>query len=213
MSLSLSTSKPSQTCLGLRNPQWAVYAAALIALIVYLSTLQLEVNGTFHPYKTDVGEIQNALPRWGTLHDSGYPLYALLGSVFVTGLRPLGILPAAGASLFSALWGAIAVGLLVRLALDLKVPALAAMTVALLFGLSTSMWVDSSIAEVHTMTMALTLGSLLAALRFGCSGQPRALYWLAFLAGQGVAHQRSFAFLGPGLLVLVLPRWRVVVRK
>jgi hypothetical protein len=213
MSLSPSASKSSRASLGLRNPQWAVYGAALIALIVYLPTLQLEVNGTYHPYKTDVGEIQNALPRWGTLHDSGYPLYALLGSAFVTVLRPLGIPPAAGASLFSAVWGAIAAGLLARLALDLKAPALVAMTAALLFALSTSMWVDASIAEVHTMTMALTLGALLAAVRFGRSGQPKALYWLAFLAGQGVAHQRSFAFLGPGLLVLVLPQWRVVVRK
>ena len=36
--------------------------AGLSALAVYLSTLQLDVNGSYHPYKMDVGEIQNALP-------------------------------------------------------------------------------------------------------------------------------------------------------
>jgi hypothetical protein len=87
------------------------------------------------------------------------------------------------------------------------------MMVALLFGVSMSMWVDASIAEVHTMTIALTVAALLAALRFGRTGQTGALYWLAFLAGQGLAHQRSFAFLAPGLLLLVLPHWRVVWSK
>jgi hypothetical protein len=187
--------------------------AGLSALVVYLFTLQLEVNGSYHPYKMDVGEIQNALPRWGTLHDSGYPLYALLASAFVTALRSLGMPPAAGASLFSAVWGAIAIALLARLALELEVPPLAAITAALLFGLSTSMWVDASIAEVYTMTVALTFAALLAAVRFRRTSQARALYWLACLAGQGLAHHRAFAFLAPGLLLLVLPHWRIVLRK
>jgi len=192
---------------------WAVILAGLIALLAYLFTLQLQINGTYHPYKTDVGEIQNALPRWGTLHDSGYPLYALLGSAFVNTLRPLGIPPAAGASLFSAVWGAVAAALLARLALELEASPLASLIAGLLFGLSTSMWVDASIAEVHTMTMALTVGGFLAAVRFRRTGEKRALYWLAFLAGQGLAHQRSFALLAPGLLLLVLPHWRVIRRK
>lgn len=187
--------------------------AGLSALVVYLFTLQLDVNGNYDPYKMDVGEIQNALPRWGTLHAPGYPLYAFLGSVFVTALGPLGIQPAAGASLFSAVWAAIAVGLLAQLALELEVRPVAAIMAALLFALSTSMWVDASIAEVHTMTMALSLAALLAAVRFGRTCRMGALYWLSFLAGQGLAHQRAFGFLGPGLLVLVLPHWRVVRRK
>ncbi len=192
---------------------WAVVLAGLIALLAYLFTLQHEINGTYHPYKTDVGEIQNALPRWGTLHDSGYPLYALLGSAFVNALRPLGIPPAAGASLYSAVWGAIAAALLARLALELGASPLASLTAGMLFGLSTSMWVDASIAEVHTMTMALTLAALLAAVRFRRTGERKALYWLAFLAGQGLAHQRSFALLAPGLLLLVLPHWRLIRRR
>ena len=125
----------------------------------------------------------------------------------------MGIQPAAGASLFSAVWAAIAVGLLVQLALELEVRPVATIMVALLFALSTSMWVDASIAEVHTMTMALTFAVLLAAVRFGRTGRVGALYWLAFLAGQGLAHQRAFGFLGLGLLVLVLPQWRAVRRK
>ena len=182
----------------------------MVALVLFLSTLQMEINGSGHPYATDVGEIQNALPRWGTLHFTGYPQYTAIGSAFVTLLRPLGIAPAAGASLYSAAWGAISLALLVGLAVTWGAPPVAAVVPALLLGLSTSMWVDASVAEVHTMTMALTLAALMAALRFKRYGRRGDLYWLAFLAGQGVAHQRAFVFLGPALLALVLPRWRTI---
>lgn len=97
---------------------WGAAAVAPV-LAAYLSTLQVEMNGSEHPYATDVGEIQNALPRWGTIHEPGYPLYSLLGSAFVTALRAVGVAPATGASLFSALWGAATVATLYLLALEL----------------------------------------------------------------------------------------------
>lgn len=39
------------------------------------------------------------------------------------------------------------------------------------------------------------------------------MYILAFLAGQGLAHQRAFAFLGLGLLIFILPRWRQIFKS
>lgn len=192
------------------SPKFAIIVTSLIAFVLFVSTLQVDINGITHPYTTDVGEIQNALPRWGTLHFTGYPLYTALGSAFVTLLRPFGIAPAAGASLYSAVWGAISIGLLVAITLSFEVPPLVAGMTALLFALSTSMWVDSSIAELHTMTMALSLAALLAAIRFGRRGEKRDLYGLAFLCGQGIAHQRSFAFLGLGILLFVMPQWRAI---
>jgi len=84
-------------------------------LALFLSTLQIDISGSEHPYTTDVGEIQNALPRWGLIHPFGYPLYTATGSLFVSLVRLGGIPPAAGASLFSALWGMVAIGLLVVL--------------------------------------------------------------------------------------------------
>jgi hypothetical protein len=183
----------------------AMLLAALLALIIFLTTLQLAVNGSSDPYVTDVGEIQNALPRWGTIHFTGYPQYTLLGSLFVTGLRLVGIPPAAAASLFSAAWGALSAGLLTALIIALGVRRRVAVGASVLFALSTSMWIDASLAELHTMTMALIFASLLAALHFGRYGRKRDLYWLAFLVGQGVTHQRAFAFVVPALCVLA---WR-----
>lgn len=188
----------------------SVVGPATLAFLIFLTTLQLTINGSAHPYVTDVGEIQNALPRWGTIHFTGYPLFTAAGSLFVTVFRWFGLEPAAGGSLYAAVWGAIAVGVLAHLLIILDMQPLIAASTAILLSLSTSVWVDASIAEIHTMTMALTLATLTAAICWRRTGSKYHLYWLAFLAGQGLAHQRAFIFLGPALLVLSIKHWRSI---
>lgn len=161
----------------------AVAGSAVLAFLIFLTTLQLTINGSNHPYVTDVGEIQNALPRWGTIHFTGYPLFTAIGSLFVTIGHWLGLEPAAGGSVYSAVWGAITVVVLAYLLIVLSIRPIIAASTALLFGLSTSLWVDASIAEIHTMTMALTLGALVAAVCWQRTGSRHDLYWLAFLTG------------------------------
>ena len=188
-------------------------AAMMITTALFLSTLQAVVNGSDSPYATDVGEIQNALPRWGTIHWTGYPVYTGLGSLFVTVLYHVGILPAAGTSLFSALWGVVSIGLLVALLQELGVDGPLAALSAIVAGAATSVWMDASIAEVHTFTMALTIGTLLCALRVRHSGLRRDVLLLALCFSQGVAHQRAVALLAPAVIVLVFNRWPVIWRN
>ncbi len=185
-------------------------ALGVMMLSLYCCTLQLHVNGSRSPYATDVGEIQNALPRWGTLHFTGYPQYSLIGSVLVTILHWVGVPPAPAASLFSALWGGLVVALTFEVARELGARRLPSAGAAIVFGLALSFWVDASLAEVHTMTMAFTAGSMLAGLRFARTGSKRDLLWLAFLCAQGVVHQRAVVFIAPAVLVLVWGRWRTV---
>ena len=191
----------------------AIIGSALVAFLIYLTTLQIGVNGSLHPYATDVGEIQNALPRWGTLHFPGYPLYSLTGSLFVTLFRVVGVQPALGGAIYSALWGAVGVGLLVILCLHYKIRPGTAVLAALMYALTTSIWVDASVAEIVTMTMALTLGSLLAAIQFSRTGEQKTLFWLALLSSQAVLHQRALVFLAPGLALLVWRQRAVVWRS
>jgi len=191
---------------------WATLAA-LLALALFLSTLQWDINGSPSPYATDVGELQNALPRWGTIHFTGYPVYMMTGSALVTSLRWLGVSPAAGASLLSALWGALAIALLALLGMALGAPGELALPCALLAAVSTATLVDASLAEIHSMTMALTAASLLLAIRFGQSGKRRDLFWLVLVYTQGLAHQRAMLFMAPGLLILCGHRWRVAWRN
>lgn len=198
------------------NPQGRILwpaIAAIVALFLFLSTLQVHINGSGHPYATDVGEIQNALPRWGLIHRSGYPLYTAVGSLVVTVLRLVGIQPAAGASLFSLLWGVVFAALLVVLAQELGVPGPAATLGVLSVAVSMGVWVDASLAEVHTLTLVFTVVTLFFALRFGRTGKRGDLLLLTLFFTQGVSHQRSVILLVPAVAVLAWPRWRVFLRN
>lgn len=197
---------------SLFNFSFAHSLVVLITLTVYLSTFQTYINGSGHPYATDVGEIQNAFPRWGLIHRSGYPLYTATGSLFVALLRTIGVQPATSASLFSALWGVIAVGLLAALARELGAQGTMAALGALFFALSRSMWVYSSLAEVHTLTLAFSIATLVFAVRFGRSGQRRDLLLLALFLTQGVVHQRSVILLAPAVVVLIWPQFAALWR-
>lgn len=197
----------------LSAPSAVCWAAAGLALALYVLTLQWGISSGGSPYTTDVGEIQNALPRWGTLHFTGYPLYSLTGSALVSLLRLFGIAPAAGSSLVSAVWGALAVGLLAAIALEMGATWWAAVGAALLGAMSLSFWINGSLAEVHTMTMALTLASLLFALRYRRTGARSDLLWLAVGLSQCVAHQRAVALLAPAVMILIWPHWRMVVKN
>jgi hypothetical protein len=195
------------------NTRVWVTVAVVAALALFLSTFQTIINGSQSAYTTDVGEIQNALPRWGTIHWTGYPLYSLLGSLFVTLLQWLGVSPAAGTSLFSSLWGILSVGFLVALLRELDVSGPLAALGALVVAGSTSFWMDASLAEVHTMTSAFILGTLLFALRFGRSGRRGDFLLLAFFSSQGVIHQRAVLFLAPAVLVLICREWHTALRN
>jgi len=71
---------------------WVLLALVLAVGGLYAATLMVKVSGCAPvKYCTDVGEFQVALPEWGTVHPTGYPLYMLLGSPFVAGLRALGV--------------------------------------------------------------------------------------------------------------------------
>jgi hypothetical protein len=196
---------------------WPILAS-LIATIAYTSTLQTIINGSGSPYTTDTGEIQNALPRWGLLHPSGYPLYSFLGSTFVTVLRLGGLEPAIGASVFSTIWALVGAGLLVLLAQELGASGPNAALGALCAALSTSMWVDASVAEVHSLSFVFTIASIFLAVRLSHSGQRRDLLWLTLIFTQGIAHQRAVAALAPAIGVLIWNQrqalrvnWRVVI--
>jgi hypothetical protein len=182
------------------------------AALLFLSAVQTIPNGSTSPYTTDVGEIQNALPRWGTIHWTGYPLYTFLGSLFVTLLRWAGIPPAAGTSLFSAFWGVISVGLLAMLLQEMDVSGPVAALGALVAATSASLWMDASLAEVHTLTVAFSVATLLFALRFGRSGKRRDLLLLALTFSQGIAHQRAVLFLGPAVVALIHNQARAIWR-
>ncbi|MBN1316185.1 MAG: DUF2723 domain-containing protein [Anaerolineales bacterium] len=182
----------------------------LLSFILFLTTLQTTINGSESPYTNDTGEIQNVLPRWGTLHWTGYPQYSFIGSMLVTILRLVGIPPAAGASIVSAVWAAITVGFVILLARELYSSIETAVLGGWFLAISTSFWMDASVAEVHTMTAALTVATLYFSLRFGRDGNKRDLLWAVFCFSQGVVHQRAIVFIAPAVGLMIYPQWREI---
>ena len=184
---------------------WAPALAVMVVAVCYLSTLMWRINGSDSVYADDVGEYQVALPLWGTVHPTGTPLYMLLGSPFVSALRGVGLAPSAGASLFSLLWAAAGVALLAAILIRLAVPPVLSALAALAIGLTRSIWIHGSIAEVYSLWMFITLLALLLALKLDARWSDGGGWLLALFAGLGVAHHRLFA---PLLLVLALWLWR-----
>jgi Protein of unknown function (DUF2723) len=182
-------------------------AAVLLVGLAYLSTLMLTVNGSDSDYAADTGEFQVALPLWGTVHMTGYPLYMMLGSPFVVALKWLGVPPSAGASVFSMVWALVAVYVTARLLYSFTPNSGLALVGAAAFGLTTSMWIHASLAEVYSLSIALLVIVLALTLRLLQGWDDRLGWLLAFVGGLGVAHHRIIAVALPAVGLILLPLW------
>lgn len=193
------------------RPQYllpAILAGALVGGL-YLSTLMWTITGCSAEYCADAGEFQVALPLWGTVHHTGYPLYMLLGSPFVAGLRLVGIAPASAASLFSLVWESAAVAGVAVLIEKLTNHAGLALVCAALFGVFEPIWVYGSLAKVYSLGMVITVVILALTIRLRRGWSDRIGWLLAFVAGLGVAHHRLVAVMLPAVGLYLLPNaWR-----
>ena len=178
-----------------------------VVLPFYSATLQTIPNGADHYYMIDVGETQVVLNVWGTLHATGYPLYVMTGSLLTAFFRALGADAAAAPGLVSLLWGLAALALIYALGVHLTRRPLAAASATALYGLTRSVWVHNSVAEIYTFGLFLAALLLLIALWRGpLRGR---VYWLAFVGGIAIGHHRAAATL---ILALVYAAWPALLR-
>ncbi len=185
-----------------------VVCATLITM-GYLFTLMTDVSGCAAEYCVDIGEFQIALAEGGTVHATGYPLYLLLGTPFVSGLRYLGISPAAAGSLYSFFWELLALfGILLILARLTQQPWLAgSMTLALAF--TKPIWIHGVVAEVYSLSLWLTVIIIWLTLDLHDKWNDHKGLCLAFVAGLGVAHHRLIGLMLPAVGLYLLPSaWR-----
>ncbi|RLC80590.1 MAG: hypothetical protein DRI61_05450 [Chloroflexi bacterium] len=159
----------------------------------------------------DGGEFQFVPYILGIPHPTGYPLYCLLGWVW-SHLVPIGDV-ARRMNLFSALWGGMAVGMVVLLAMRaLKPPGslsrgagditpfILALMAALALAFSPTFWSQALIAEVYTFHAFLT-AALLWAVVAG-----KRIELVALILGLGLAHHRSILLLTPGVVAFYILR-------
>ena len=124
------------------------------ALLVCAATFGVYVR-TMYPGLVAFGDspkFQFVGHIWGTPHNPGYPLYVVVSHLF--GLIPIGTL-AFRANLMSAVFGALAAGLLVPLVRRLSGSMSAGITAAIGFAFGRVFWSQAVVAEVYTLAAAL----------------------------------------------------------
>src|ERR687884_80369 len=184
-------------------------AGGVAALVLYLHSLAPTI--TMANGAGDSGELASTAYTLGIAHPTGYPLYTLLGFV-ITHLG--GGEPAFSLNAFSAVMGAVTVGLLLLLALHVAwrtVPgapwplaAIASGIAVLAFALSTNFWTEAVVTETRTLALALdTLILVVLVVPRPLTG--RHVLLASVLYGLALSDHLLSLYLAPALIVLVWP--------
>lgn len=171
----------------------------LCALLLYSKTMAPSLGGTI-----DSPEFQQATYSLSLVHPTGYPLYLLLGRLWMT-IFPFGD-PAFRVNLLSAIFGALSVWVLYETVRYLTGDMLAGAGAAGLFAVQAVPWAQAGVAEINT------LNTLLTGLAFFC-----AVLWAAgrislpvaaLSLGLALSHHRTAALYLPLLFLLALAAFR-----
>jgi hypothetical protein len=160
-------------------------------------------------YWSDVAEFQRVVFTLDIPHPTGYPLYILLGHIWIT-LFPFGDV-AWKMNFLSAVFAAGTVGLVSVIAFKLTGRMGVALMAAALLTVSPSFWSQAVITEVYSFHTLLIGLSMLALLYFREKRSSGSLLLFSLSFGLGLAHHRMFVLLVPGLLLLVL--WKFLVAE
>jgi Protein of unknown function (DUF2723) len=190
---------------------WTGLFCGIFAFALYLRTLAPGVLGG------DSGEFQFAAWLGGFVHPTGYPLYLMLAYLW-SHLVPFHD-PAWRINVLSAVYGALAVALIVPLVGTILEPATAGptapraglmaswlgMLAALTFACTATFWSQAVIAEVYTLNVLFVVAVLLGVLTWAgrvAQGRPAkaALMCTALVYGLSLAHHRTMILLAPALL-------------
>ncbi len=171
-----------------------------LALIVYAATAAPDV------LPADAGEFQLTSALLGIAHPPGYPLYTLVGHLFIRLTSFLGGTPAHRLNLMS---GVLAAGTLVLTARATRrwaerwgaappIPLVAGIAAALTLGSGTTFWSQATIANIRTPAVFLAALALYALACFATAPAPpaadRSLVLFSLALGLGGGHYPPLAF-------------------
>ena len=186
-----------------------IAAACLVATVAFWAYTRTLLPGVD---LGDSGGFQAAVLWPENSARRAYPLYYTLAAPFIRAVSAGN--PARGLNLFSAIWAAIAVGLLAYLSGRLTKSAIAGAAAGLLLAFSYTFWTQAIIAEVYSLHLALVAACLLALSAFAT--RPTSSRLAIFFALYAVAfgnHLGMILFLVPFMVFLmqVHPRPRELV--
>jgi hypothetical protein len=150
-------------------------------------------------------ELQVVSATLGIAHPTGYPLFTLLGKLFIT-LVPLGS-PAYRINLMCALFAALCVPLIYAVGRRVLKRRATAALAALTFAFTPAFWTQASIPEKYTLNVWFVALVIYLAIRWTHEMGERKVrwfYWLAFAYGLSLTHHRTMLLLAPGLALYAL---------
>ena len=171
-------------------------SVGMIAFGVYLRTLLPDVGGP-----EDSPKFQYLGAVLGTAHRPGYPLHTLLSHAF--SYLPAGSI-AYRANLLSAVLGAVAVSLAVRLARATGSSRASAAMGALALAFGAAFWNFAVLAEVYTLAAALLLGTVHWLVRWRQTRRDAHLFAAALCFALAIGNHLSIAAAAPGIAVFLL---------
>lgn len=188
------------TASSVRRPDLlAAFLVGLLCLIVYVVTVCPTI------YVGDSAEFSEALAVFGVPHPPGYPLYTLLGGLFVRAVRwgDFGH----RANLFSAVGAAATTSLFylwLRQIGRARWAAVAA-TGALAFGIA--FWSQSTSAEVHTFNCLLFVAALMTAQAAAARLSGPRLFVCGLVVGLLITHRNLNILFLPGIVAPAALEW------
>ena len=176
---------------------YRVYAAltGLLAFLVYLRTLAPTVMWY------DMGEFTTTSYVLGIAHNTGYPLYILLGKLFT--FLPVGDV-AYRVNLMSAVFAALTISAVFVIIHDLTKSSLAALFGSLTLAFSSTLWSTATWAESYPLNAFFTAMITLLLLRWRESGRMWQLHAASLLFGLAMANHRLILLLAPGILLFLV---------
>lgn len=176
----------------LRSMAGAIVLGA--GFLVYLFTTSPTV------YVGDSGEFIASAFCLGNPHNSGYPLYAMVGKIF--SMIPLGNV-AFRLNLMSASFGALTVWATFQIIVRLKGSLACASCAALLLAFSSGLWLQAACAEVYTFHAFFVAVLILLAVRWDETGGLAGILLFSFVVGLSFANHMQTIMLAPAMFALV----------
>jgi len=173
----------------LLQPWMQASLAGIIAFAVYVRTLAPTVMWY------DMGEFATAAYVLGIAHNTGYPLYILLGKLFT--FLPFGDI-AYRVNLMSAFFAALTVLMMYLIVYQLAQRRTAALVAALTIAFSSTLWANATWAVSYDLNAFLMMLILFLLLRWIDVGHRNLLYLAALIFGLSLGNHRL-------ILVVALP--------
>lgn len=148
----------------------------------------------------DSGEFQTLASTLGIAHNTGYPIYLLIGKLLTW--LPFQTV-AYKINLLSALAGAITLAEVYLISQLLTGKRLLSLAGAFLLGVNAIFWWQAVIAEVYTPAAAFTGGVLLLVILWGKTAKPRYLFAAGLIGGLSLGVHTLTTLIAPAVLLYI----------